>query len=127
MQSDDCKQIDRDWAQSSIYAEKQCHSHYDSPYVWEIAQLRQEKQILSLICSQYANKVDMSKPIEHNLKVDPHINIPTTPAVCKRRIAQLHHMISDKAKQAHHRRKLELQEEMEARKSRGDQVGHKAL
>ena len=87
--------------------------------------MRREKQILSLICSQYANKsIDtMSKPIEHNLKIDPQVHIPTTPEACERRISQLQYLISDKVKQA----QLELQEEMEERKSRGDQVGQKAL
>ena len=69
----------------------------------------------------------MSKPIEHNLKIDPQVHIPPTPGGCKRRIAQLQYLISDKVKQAHHRQTLELQEEMEARKFRGDQVGQKAL
>ena len=121
------EQIDSDWTRASVYAEKQCHSHYEMPYVREIAQMRKEKRILSLICSQYANKIDMSRPIEHNLKAHPQVNIPATTEACKQRIAQLQHSISDKLKQAHHRRKLELQEELEARKSRGDQVGEKAV
>ena len=49
-----------------------------------IAHLQREKQILSLICSQYANKIETSKPIEHNLKIDPQIHIPPTPEECKR-------------------------------------------
>ena len=121
------EQLDRDWVRSSIYAEKQCTSHFDAPYVEEIAKLRREKLILSRLCSQFANKIDMTSPIEYRLQIDAPTNIPTTPEACRQRISQINRLIVEKLKNAHHLRKCELEQKLEDRKARGDSVSSKVL
>ena len=79
---------------------------------------------MSLLCSQFANKIDLSAPIEYCItKCPPPANIPTTPQTCKIRIAEIQRVIVQKAKEADALRKRELEEKLEDRKERGDRVG----
>lgn len=62
--------LNRDWTRSSLYTENERRTHFEAPYVHEIAKLRKEKAVLCNILSQYANNLDMTQAIEYKLIQD---------------------------------------------------------
>ena len=124
---DTAEQLDRDWVRASIYAENKCTTTYDPPFVSEIASLRNEKSLLCNICSQFANKLDMTRPIEQKIRVESSSSPPTTPEECRQRITQINRIIVDKLKRARELRKNELQTKLDDKKARGEAVSSKVL
>ena len=120
------EQLDRDWTRASIYAENQCKSYYEAPYIQEIANLRTEKTILCHIISQYMNKMDMQLPICTKMTSIPFI-LPKTTTECKQRISEINKEIRLKIQTAHQLRQTELKDKLEERKAKGDAVGSRVL